>query len=335
MRWSPLAILLVSSCVASSSPPAPAGPPAPPTPPTPPGPTTPVTVADGGDGGLREQLPFQVWPELGPRAEGLLIAHDTSWGPVFGWGRFAGVRNPAEGDPSYWFFAAGRYSAQAVYFASRGEGYNFLPRWSVPVPGGGTAIFDAAMFAPSTPDRWGLDREAHLVEVDVNRGAGAPAGLHFVITGARVLDGQPGYPVATTALAQARAAWDRWWGEHEAAAAAVLVEQGRVTPGQPFGPEGETTALGLFPSWLPRERVLRVTFVRRTERSSSRTETRVVAPSCPPGAPCMPPHPTEITESRSYGVESGLVVDVGASGVVAATGYGPAPTPTQPLGLAP
>ncbi|MBK9034053.1 MAG: hypothetical protein IPL61_22755 [Myxococcales bacterium] len=283
-----------------------------------PGGASSAAVATGQAASFLATVPFQKWPVLGPRTEGLLITYRTSAGPTIGWsGGPVALATTSARALTYWFVAPGRWSAQAVYFASRGEGENFLAAWGVPLPDGKTATFDAAMFTPTTPNPWGLSAEAHLVDVDVNAGAGAAAGVHFVITGARVLDGQPGYPVAATALAQGQAAWTQWQDEQRTAIAALLDEQRRTAPGQAFGPETEAIDGGMFPEWVADRRVLRLGFYQRIARTSSKVETRMVAHSCPPGAPCLPPQQQQVTFARRYGVELALVVEIDARGLVA------------------
>lgn len=285
-----------------------------------------ATIRDGGaPSALWRDLPMQVWPTLDGRAEGLLITAISPWGTAIGWSKFLPGRHDRSSYVPYWFFGDGT-SAQAVYFASTGQGHNFLRRWSVPTPGGDVR-FDAAMFDPATSDPWGLDGAAHLVEVEVNRGAGAVPNLHFVITKARVLDGKDGYPVAADLLSTARATWDRWLASTEPRAAAELEAAARAAPGTPYGPETEEVTEGFLPGWSPSERRMRVTFVRRVARTSTRVERQVIAHECPPGAPCMPPHEEDVTLHRTYGVEMALEVVVAADGrVVDAIAYGPAAT---------
>jgi hypothetical protein len=261
---------------------------------------------------LPKKVPFQRWPVLPGKQVGLLVASVSPLGASAGWMRALTPVKPTPTRAAYHFFTDGQ-SPWAVYFKSEaGRGENFLKGWGVPLPGGKQALFDAAMFLPSTKNAWGLHADAHLVEVTVNGGKGAASGLHFVATKVRVLDGTKGYPVAAQMLADARARFDA----HIAAQEVPLKQQMALAArksGTPLGPETEQVLESFFPTWLNAERQLHVLHVRRVVRSSSKVERVRVVHRCPPGAPCMPPHEQEQRVVRGYGVDVGmeLVYDAG------------------------
>jgi hypothetical protein len=250
-------------------------------------------------------------PALPARREGLLITRPSRWGRLFELGSPAG--SPG-GHGTYWFVADG--SAWAVYFASKGEGVNFLHDWQVAVPGG-VERFDAAMYRPATADPWGLDDEAHLVAVEVNGGRGAPSWPHFVITGLQPLDGTVD---ASDALDDARARWQRHLADSTAALAAELQRAARQPVGPPLpGAESERIDEAFFPAWDAQARVLRVLHVRRVVRTTLRVDP---APPCQRMSkrPCRGP----IEIRHGYGVEIGLEVGYGAGGaLVTQTAFGP------------
>ncbi|MCB9561552.1 MAG: hypothetical protein H6709_09310 [Kofleriaceae bacterium] len=285
-----------------------------------------MAVRDGGAAtDFLRALPAQVWPTLGPREVGLVIASSGPWGELIGWTPFIAPPRAAGDHAPYWFYNRGG-SAQAVYFASDGRGQNFLRDWQVPLPGGRIGHFDAAMYDALTPNPWGLSAEAHLVEVEVNGGEGAPPNLHFVVTDARIVDGTDAYPlVAADALTAARAAWDRWVVATRPVTDQTI-EDARAASGEPYGDETVQTEVGLLPTWLPESRVLRVTFYRRVRRTSTRTAMVSPRQTCRKGAPCMVRHPVRTTSTHSYGAEQALIVDLDDHGrIVDEVSFGPSP----------
>ncbi len=263
---------------------------------------------------LWKELPMQVWPVLDGHAEGLLITSDSTWGNALIWDKllnFTPTPLPAAQN-TYWFFTDAK-SAQVVYFPSHGEGVNYLPHWEVPLKDNGKAVFDAAQFTPLTNNPWGLHANAHIVDVEVNGGAGAPPNIHFVITKARVLDGAKGYPQPTDALSIARKEWDNWRTSVNTDVHTALNDAGRLAPGKPFGEEIEASADCFLPTWMPKERIIRVTYYQRITRTSSKTERHMVYHPNPLGAPGVPPMMVPITYSRIYGVDCALTIDIDAS----------------------
>ena len=292
-----------------------------------------ATHHDGGSAEAEwKRLPMQVWPVLGSHAEGLLITSDPSdsmspWGTLLIWDKIllagsAKQTAPAAQSP-YWFFTGG-HSAQVVYFRSAGEGINYLNNWSVPVKDGGTAHYDAAMFTPLTQNRWGLHANAHLVAVEVNGGAGAPPNIHFVITDARILDGTPGYPAPMDLLTTARKEWERRLAEVDPALRVTLDKADRDAPGKAFGDEIEDAGECVYPTWLAKEHLMRVTYYHRLTRTSIKREQHMGYHPAPLGAPGVPPHMETFTYKRVYGAACALTLDLDAANhIVNEVSYGP------------
>lgn len=285
-----------------------------------------ATPRDGGKAEtLWNSLPMQVWPTLGAHVEGLLMTSDSTWGKALIWDKILifGQTTPPTAKNTYWFFTDAK-STQVVYFSSTGEGVNFLQHWQVPVADGGKAVYDAAQFTPLTKNPWGLNANAHLIDAEVNNGAGAPPNIHFVITNARILDGTKGYPTPGNALNIARKEWDNWHTAINADLRAALSDAGRLAPGKPYGDETEAAAECFLPTWLPKERIIRVTYYERTTRTSSKTEQHLVYHKNPLGAPGMPPIMMPVTYKRIYGVDCALTIDIDAAlHIVDEVRYGP------------
>jgi hypothetical protein len=287
-------------------------------------------------GPLLDRVPFQQWPRLPARTVGLLVAYDSPYGELIGWTR--SLRRlepePRRRDNHRYYFVTDGMSPQATYFtARRGEGENFMPEWSLGTVAEGTMRFHGvAMFAPRR-NPYGLRAPAHLVEVEVNRGAGAPPGLHFVATDVTVLDGTSAYPIVVDdALTEARRRFDHELETGGRELAAALAAAARLRGGAPFGPETTTTWEGVFPTWLQQERRLRVFFYRAVVVTSTKRELVTIAPRCPLRAPCMPPHPEEVLRVRGHGVERGLEVDFDDQGRASDERvYAPAPMSREAL----
>ncbi len=265
---------------------------------------------------LGELVPFQDWPPVELGTEGLLYVPEA-WGAAIDWG--LGVREI--GLQTYWF-SFDRSSPFAVYFASNGEGENFIPDWSVPVSNGeGTATFDAAMFTPETENIWGLSRKAHVVRVEPNAGKGG-VGLHFVATDVEVLDSEPGY------LKDPVAVLDKLRNDFDAAVAALSAEMDTqmkeasdaANPGKGATPVGDdlVKVVALWPTWLQAERHLQATFIFRWQRAWEHTEHVVPeAPYCPDGASCPQPEPPyDARILHVFGIETATVYEVDSSGSI-------------------
>ncbi len=276
-----------------------------------------------------DQIPFQRWHDVPSYVIGILYeAGAQEWGGSIGHGRnlhTAARRNEYK-------FSFDGTSPYALYFESDGRGENFLTGWGVPLPSQQYEQYDAAMFDAATEDEWGLDRKAHLVELEVNNGKGG-RGLHFVVTDARVLDGSEDYPLDPVAVLVAlRRRFDQEVDARRDELAKHLAEAKQRAEDAVVGKRDPdkakpTTQVAIWPSWHREDRRLSVTFVYRVGGAIHETipAENVKRPDCPPGAPCVDwgparPQPT----SHAYGVEMGATFVVDASGeVTAVTIYEP------------
>jgi hypothetical protein len=231
-------------------------------------------------------------------------------------------------------FLFDRSSPYAVYFVSDGRGFNFMKNWSVPTPGGGKARHQGvAMFRPDTPNDLGLRRLAHLVEVEVNNGSGG-AGIHFVITGLRVLDGTASYPMhPDDALLALRKRFDATLATYGVETDAILQKARSALAKDWTIPKRAEEQISVWPTWVEKESVLEVVFVARAGEAAQGppTERMRQCPKCPctPDgrcAPCARCDPTPIVErpSRQYGWEVAARYRVDRSGrVTGETIYAP------------
>ncbi len=233
-----------------------------------------------------ELVPRQQWPEVVGTRRGIVMASGKQpWGAGVLWTRGF---DRSDTRTEYRFFAEGS-SPYAVYWASPdGRGENVMT-WSVLSGSGGLRQVQAAMFEPETPNDWGLGRRAHLVEVDAVAiaGSGSNGGLHFVIDGARVLDGTAGHAlVVEDALMQLRARFDAAMRDADAEIERMLAEQRRQVPEgyEMRAPEAPTVAV--FPTWLDAERLMVAIFYARYTEAHLGPEERRMS-RCPP-CPCTP-----------------------------------------------
>lgn len=261
-------------------------------------------------------VPFQSWIELPGSVVGMIwMAGPQAWGA--GYEHSATPSQQASRD-EYKFGVDGT-SPYAVYFQSDGRGFNFLRGWS----GGGRGVFDAAMFSATTPNPWGLSRRAHIVEVDVNARQGAPAGPHFVVTGARVLDGTSAYPpLADEVLIALRQRFDAVLGD-ERPELEGLYSSGVRSIGAPyaFGPP-TAEPVGVFPTWRRDAGAIEVVFTSgaRGEGRGATTTQAADCPHCPLGAPCMrcDPRPLDVTQTATVKVGYAIRYRVDARGLIVA-----------------
>jgi hypothetical protein len=303
---------------------------------------------------LINEVPYQSWAPLPGKVVGLLVSATSPWGAQIDWTRnLSTVGGSATADGRVYWFLADRRSPQVLYFESKGEGRNFLEQWSVPLADGGAATYDAAMFGPSTPNRFGLFGDVHLVEVEVNGGRGAAAGLHFVATDVRVLDGaSAGGLVPAQALTLARQRFEQLVVDRRADVEARLDEAKRAAR-PAVGAETTVVNEGMFPTWDHEDQTLEVLFLRQVRRQSQRTEMRQRAYRCkkyrapppPPGGPnapnqlpggalrpCPAPRSVAVTVTVSYGVEIAEATVFDRSGrLIAVTTYAPGALPVQEL----
>jgi len=272
-------------------------------------------------GGYLSLVPFQTWPELPGRAVGLLMASGQQpWGGSINWTR--GLEHDTARIEYRFLFD--RSSPYAVYFVSDGRGFNYMRGWSVPTPGGGQSRHQGvAMFRPDTPNDLGLRRLAHLVEVEVNGGSGGK-GIHFVITGLRVLDGTRTHPLhPDDVLVALRKRFDATLAGYRARTTAILYKARAGLPKDWKIPRRAEAQIAVWPTWVEKDSVLEAVFVARAGEAAQgpATETMRRCPPCPctpdgKCAPCARCDPTPIVErpSRQYGWEVAATYRVDRSG---------------------
>jgi hypothetical protein len=183
-------------------------------------------------------------------------------------------------------FSSSANTHHALYFPSTGAGFNFLRNWSVPLPEGGNAQYDAAMFGPGDGLPC-LHACAHFVELEVNDGRGG-VGLHFVATAVDVVDDQHGMDGARVLddLRQRFAETvEQRHGELRRLYAAGQREAG--APNLRLG-ERVDDPPQLWPSWSELDATLHVLASARGQAvGSHKTGSETIPPAdCPPGAPC-------------------------------------------------
>ena len=110
---------------------------------------------------------------------------------------------PVEG-PYYAFEPTG--VPRELFFVTDGRGDPVKRGMQRITPDGGMLQLDVAQFSPRVADPWGLSKQAHLVDLELNAGLGSQAGDLMVATNARVLDGTEVFPldleVVLTSLAR-------------------------------------------------------------------------------------------------------------------------------------
>ncbi|PRQ06661.1 hypothetical protein [Enhygromyxa salina] len=182
--------------------------------------------SEPGERGFSDVIPSQRWPDVPGRVVGLLYQRGQQpWGEALHHaGAFLSDRDLKRTE---YAFSTDGSSPYALYFLSpNGGGNNHISRWQVETPGGVTH-FDAAMFEASTPNSWGLQHPAHIVEIEVNQGRGG-RGLHFVATDLRVLDGHERIPADPTAqLVQVRERFDLLVNDNRPALKRMYAESSR------------------------------------------------------------------------------------------------------------
>jgi hypothetical protein len=125
----------------------------------------------------------------------------------------------------------------------------------------GTAhkVFKVRPATQATVKPLGLTETFHLVEVEVNRGAGSPPEEGFVATSLKRLDGTKEYPFKPAELLRdlTRRAQKHCGEQRAAIAQAMAAAQRAVANGRaPTGPEERTEEVMV--TWLPREERLRI-----------------------------------------------------------------------------
>lgn len=152
----------------------------------------------------------------------------------------------------------------------------------------------------------GLTGPFHLVEVEVNGGAGGPAEEAFAATDLRRLDGTKDYPFKPADLLRDLTGRARAFvkGEKAAVETAMAAARDKVANGRkPTGPE-ETTEEVLV-TWLP-----------KTERLRVEVRSRVTNGFYVAGQGVEGPNKTVIRAGTQFGAVGGVVYEVGKSGRV-------------------
>jgi hypothetical protein len=261
-------------------------------------------------------VPFQEWHELPGTVTGLIwMAGPQAWGA--GYEHFGGPSQ--QGDRDEYKFGVDGTSPYAVYFVSDGRGYNYLTNWS----GGGRGAFDAAMFDCDTPNAWGLSRRAHVVEVDVNGRQGAPPGVHFVVTNARVLDGTSAFPPrADEVLLALRRRFDAVLADERPELDGLYASAARAAGGEYSFGARTNDPIGVFPTWRRDAQAMEVVFTAGSSGVGRGPSTQGMdqCPHCPPGAPCMRCDPSsfQLTPTAVVKVTFAVRYRVDARGLIVA-----------------
>ncbi len=213
---------------------------------------------------------------LGGRARGLLVSITYFNGDD--------CRKPSRDARVEYTFSNAAGTHHALYFPSTGAGYNLLRDWLVPLPDGGTAHYDAAMFGPSHGLPC-LRACAHFVELEVNDGRGG-VGLHFVATAVEVIDDQRDID-ATRVLDELRERFAKTVDQHNGELRRLYAAGQREAPKLRLGDRVDEP-LYLWPSWSEQDATLEVlAFTRGRAVGSNKVGSETVPPAdCPPGAPC-------------------------------------------------
>ncbi|MBI3550352.1 MAG: hypothetical protein HY078_15030 [Elusimicrobia bacterium] len=255
--------------------------------------------------------PYQKWPAFGAKTKGLLVQKEIAGvcridhmhtvrqvQPVDTW-------KCVQGDDNTYAFSEGDSSPFAVYFKSSGEGYNFLRNWRM--RNGFQA--DAAQFARTTPNAWGLNDEAHIAEVTVNGGQGTPANeIHFIITDATV---------QSTPAQAVRSFLGRFsTGSREVAAADKQLKDA-IAKLPSRGPSEAKIYAGFTATWFESRGILRVTYYRKATDVHQKDLGTVS--SCAPCRgqrcpPCPPPQHRVYTYTR--GAEWAIQEDFNKAGTL-------------------
>jgi len=256
-------------------------------------------------------------PRLPGVTVGLLVLDNGAWG--------ASAPGPnASHEGEYEFHGPPGSAFWVPYFPSAGEGKNFMRDFN---PDGATdgpaGSYDCAMFGPRTANPWRLERDVHLVEIEVNRGRGSVANtMHFVGTRVRVLDGTSEYPFRPgEVLRSLRASYDAWLASAQPRIDAALAKA-RVTPPPELGPwsdEKESRDLGAHITWNAETKRMIVLFHTHVHRDRWADHSR--EPGFRPSAGCSHLGRCGSRFSVALGQES--EVD-GQGRIVGTTDYGPA-----------
>lgn len=189
-------------------------------------------------------------------------------------------------------FTHERGPGYAPYFPSRGEGDNFLRDWQVPLPDGGIARYDAAMFGPRTGAHC-LRACAHLATLEVNGGRGG-RGLHFVATAVTVVDDLAPL-VIPNVLADLRARFAASCQAEEPALQRLYDDARGQYPQISAGPRVDGT-IRVEPTWIVDAAALEVLVWREGQVvGERRTRTETVPP-----ANCVYPQPCAYRDAGTF-----------------------------------
>lgn len=195
-------------------------------------------------------------------------------------------RSDAQGERVEYAFSRDHEPGYALYFQSRGEGFNFLRDWQVPLPDGGVARYDAAMLGPRSGAGLCLRACAHLVTLAVNGGRGG-GGIHFVATAVKVIDGE--VPLAIPdVLEDLRVRFSDARRDEERELRRLYGEARRGLPPAVGLGERVDGPIHVEPTWLVAASALEVLVWREGQATGERrTGAETVPPAdCPPGSPC-------------------------------------------------
>jgi hypothetical protein len=193
-----------------------------------------------------------------------------------------------------------------------------------------------SMASANTVKQWEITVPYALVEVEVNRGAGAPADEGFAATKMTRLDGTRDYPLdVVKTIAEARKRYAEWKGKQQQTLDGALMEAQKkaIKDRKPTGPR-ETAEL-FYVTWLPETKRLSVRF-RTTVTDGDYKYTEgfrgrpVPLPLPPKGAPGQakpavrfpPPPPRGFPRVRygtSFGIEYGFACEFNKNGKLVRT----------------
>ncbi|MFI5349776.1 MAG: hypothetical protein ACHQ2Z_09545 [Elusimicrobiota bacterium] len=285
--------------------------------------------------------PFQKWRALGPKVVGLLIQRGFGGLCQIDHGQYVHQVSPASSQPcastdqnNYTFEFDGS-SPYVAYFKSSGEGFNLMENWRM--PNGYTST--AAMFSNTTPNKWGLNADAHLAEISVNGETGSEANnLHFIISDAKIFALDASRLIHETLDPYADA------GNPAVKALAAKLQDAvqsveETSPRYPEIsklPESRVSLAGYKATWVPDLNELRVIYYRRFEdRYTKETTVPGVCPNpplcppcrrgspcrpCPPPPPCRPPH--KVFTTYTYGAETAVGASYNEDGSSVSLDYG-------------
>jgi hypothetical protein len=149
-----------------------------------------------------------------------------------------------------------------VYFTPPEGGMHPLKNWSFATPHGKSARHDIAWFGPASPNKWGLARSAHVVDLEVNDGAGG-IGPTFIATRVRKLD----TPVERLLLAL-RHRFDGDVATNQRVIDDLAAKAGSGPGGCALGSLART--VGVWPTWSAKDGTLDAVFTLQATAPSAK-----------------------------------------------------------------